>query len=329
MRVAILTIQSDNFGNRLQNYALQTVLKGLGHDVESLRRDGGLKGFIKQGARMSKLASRLIEGKDAKKAAFWDFDRKHLSFSTKKVANGCVSRDLVSSYDCFVIGSDQVWNPNFPFNSDLDYLPMVPAARKLAYAASFGVSRIENNRERIAELLNDVGSISVREKAGASIVHELTGKTPPVVLDPTLLLGAEGWVRVARMPKRFACNRPFVFKYVLGKDVNAERIAELAYARGLEIVDAFDVSLGIGPAEFVWLIAHSELVCTDSFHASVFALLHHKPLAIFERVSGGAICHHASTRCAITSGSLAIGHRRRLLGPTRFTVPIGTMLTSA
>ena len=53
--------------------------------------------------------------------------------------------------------------------------------------------------------------------------------------------------------------------------MNSERIAGLAHDGGLEVVDAFDVSLDIGSAEFVWLIAHVELVCTDSLHASVCA----------------------------------------------------------
>ena len=52
---------------------------------------------------------------------------------------------------------------------------------------------------------------------------------------------------------------------------------------------------------------HSELVCTDSFHASVFALLHHKPLAIFERVSADAdMSSRFDTLCANFG---LVGHR--------------------
>lgn len=38
MKVGILTLQSFNYGDRLQNYALQQVLLNMGHDVQSIRR---------------------------------------------------------------------------------------------------------------------------------------------------------------------------------------------------------------------------------------------------------------------------------------------------
>ncbi len=288
MKIAILTIQGDNYGNRLQNYALQTVLERLGHNAVSLQRYGGLKGFVRLRARSSRLARRLMADKHGKKASFCAFDSEYIDFSPKVVSSSHVSHGLDSAYDCFVIGSDQVWNPDFSFNSEVEYLPMVPAAKKLSYAASFGVSEIAENRERTAELLDGIGSISAREAAGAEIVRDLTGREAAVVLDPTLLLGPQDWRVVAKKPVNADCDSPYVFKYVLGNDVNGKRIDRMAQSSGLKIIDVMDPALAIGPSEFVWLIAHSELVCTDSFHASVFALLHHKPLAIFERESADA-----------------------------------------
>ncbi len=289
MRIAILTIQSINYGNRLQNYALQTVLEGLGHSVESLKREPGLKGSVKSSLLTVKRAAGLVvKHRGDKVAAFKSFDKSNVSFSKMTVSAEYVSPSLSDAYDCFVIGSDQVWNPDFDFNSDLDYLPMISVEKKVAYAASFGVDKIVSGQEETAALLNGIEYIAMREAAGARIVRELTGRDVPVVLDPTLLLDAEAWAKVAKRPKTVDCSKPFVFKYVLGNDVNGRRIEELAEARGLGIVDVMDESLSIGPSEFVWLVANSELVCTDSFHASVFALLHHKPLAIFERVCSNA-----------------------------------------
>ena len=37
------------------------------------------------------------------------------------------------------------------------------------------------------------------------------------------------------------------------------------------------------PDEFLWLIYNSKAVLTDSFHATVFSLLFHKPFCVFER----------------------------------------------
>ena len=309
MKIAIMTIQSINYGNRLQNYALQTVLDGIGHHSESLlRRPGVAAGTPKQRLRAVKREVGLaLKHRCDRRGAFAGFDKEFISFSGKVVSKDFVSAGVGDSYDCFVIGSDQVWNSDFDFTSEAEYLPMVPADKKVSYAASFGISEITENRARTAELLNDIKFTSVRENAGADIVRDLTGRKAAVVLDPTLLLGPDDWKRVSKKPAKVDCSSPFVFKYVLGNDVNERRIGQMAQDRDLVIVDVMDPSLAIGPSEFVWLIAHSELVCTDSFHASVFALLHHKPLAVFERESADA---DMSSRFDTLCGAFGlVGHR--------------------
>lgn len=307
MNTAILTIQSVNYGNRLQNYALQTVINGLGHDCQSLLRTPGFHGSLRNKAREAKRIAGSLKHRGDKLGAFRRFDNRFISFSKSTVSRDYVSPKIDASFDCFVIGSDQVWNPDFSFNSEHEYLPMVSPAKKVAYAASFGVSEILSNRARTAELLQSIRYISVREEAGARIVQDLLGIDVPVVLDPTLLLGPLEWEKVSARPDALRLDKPFAFKYVLGNDVNDTRIARLAKSRGLEVIDVMDDSLAIGPSEFVWLIAHSDLVCTDSFHASVFALLHHKPLAIYERVSSDAdMSSRFDTLC--TNFGL-IGHR--------------------
>ena len=248
-----------------------------------------------------------MEHKNEKRAAFWRFDRNYISFSAKYVAPNRVSRGLTSAYDCFVIGSDQVWNPDFDCTGETSYLPMVPKNKKISYAASFGISKVVENRERTAELLNGIASISVREAAGAEIVRDLTGRDAAVVLDPTLLLGPEDWAAVAKKPAKVDSDSPYVFKYMLGDDVNQAHIEEMAQSRGLQIIDVMNPALAIGPSEFMWLIAHSAFVCTDSFHASVFALLHHKPLSIYERVSAHADMSSRFDTLCTTFG--LVGHR--------------------
>lgn len=307
MNIAIMTIQSVNYGNRLQNYALQSVLDGLGNQAESVRRDAGFNGPFGSKMRALKRTIGMFKHRADRMAAFRRFDNNYITFSDLVISKEYVSPNLDAAYECFVIGSDQVWNPDFDFNSELEYLPMVPCGKKISYAASFGVSEIAENREGTAALLNDISAISVREAAGANIVRDLVGSDVPVVLDPTLLLGPLEWEAISITPEKLNLSRPFVFKYVLGDDVNNKRIAALAASCDYEVVDVMDESLAIGPSEFVWLIAHSSLVCTDSFHASVFALLHHKPLAIYERVSSDAdMSSRFDTLC---SNFGLIGHR--------------------
>ena len=308
MRIAILTIQSVNYGNRLQNYALQNILAGMGHHVETLHRGLGASGPVEHKLRNFKRSLGVaVKHRSDKFGAFRRFDKDFISFSGIVVSKDFVSAGVSDAFDCFVIGSDQVWNPNFDFNSEVEYLPTVPTGKKVSYAASFGVSEIVENRERTVELLDGIKAVSVREGAGADIVRDLTGREVPVVLDPTLLLGPVDWDRVSKRPSKVDCSAPYAFKYVLGDDINEGRIERMAQERGLVIIDVMDPYLANGPSEFVWLIAHSELVCTDSFHASVFALLHHKPLAIFERQGADA---DMSSRFDTLCGTFGlVGHR--------------------
>ena len=288
MKLGILTIQSVNYGNRLQNYALQHVLENYGYQVESLRRDGSIMGPLSSKVKYLKQCLGLLKHINDRNSLFREFNNRYINFSNGTATKEFISPGLLDSYSAFIIGSDQVWNPDFTFNSEFEYLPMVAPEKKIAYAASFGVSSIVSNRDETARLLNGIRSISVRESAGSNIVCDLTGRDVAVVLDPTLLLDSADWEAVSVKPKGVACDQPYLFKYVLGNDINNARIEELAASFRIAIIDVMDKSLNIGPSEFVWLISHSDLVCTDSFHASVFALLHHKPLAIFERVSTDA-----------------------------------------
>lgn len=201
--------------------------------------------------------------------------------------------ELSDRFDAFVCGSDQIWSPRC-----LDtryYLDFVKEPwKKVAYAPSFGCEQIgdEGKAKIIASLLHDFEKIAVREESGADIVEELTGKRPQVVLDPTLLLDSNVWSGLAR-PYPVG-KKPYCLFYFLGSHGGnaraAHRIAELAGLRVLEI-PVFQNRQGrpgvlgpdVGPAEFVSLVQHAELVCTDSFHGMAFSALFEKPFVPFER----------------------------------------------
>lgn len=315
--IAIMGIVSQNLGNRLQNYALQQALSAIAPDADvlTLRRayeSGVASPYRRLRRRLSPVKRALTSAMAPNRAnCFWRFDRENVRFAGDVVAReytGDLSQ-LAGRYDAFVIGSDQPWNPSFPFNSDLDYLPFVPSGKKLAYAVSFGVSKIDSRWERTAELLNGIPSISMREEAGARIVRELTGRTVPVVLDPTMLLTSSEWRAVERKPNVAAAREGgFCLKYMLGDDVNGRVVDRLAAERGLAVVDLRDHSLPVGPAEFVWLVRNAGLVCTDSFHGSVFSTLFHRPFVIFERREEGQC--DMSSRLDTLCGTFGLEHHR-------------------
>ncbi len=188
-----------------------------------------------------------------------------------------------------VIGSDQCWNPGWGLGScTFGAQCAVGVEKKIAYAASFGVCLddvLNEWRGRYANWLTGIEHIGVREFAGAEIVKALTGRDAKVVLDPTMLQKADWWSEREKRPviSGVSLDEPYCLKYVLGDDGASAKIAKRCAQEGLGLVDLTDMRLAVGPSEFLWLIHHSDLVCTDSFHATVFSLLFHKRFLVYER----------------------------------------------
>lgn len=286
MRIGIVTIHSMNLGNRLQNYALQEYLKGKGVKVETFQRTIDRRSNIK---KLKNNVSSYI--KRDKISNFRWFDKK-IHWSKDVVTKEYVSEGIGNRYDYIVAGSDQIWNPNFDFNSELDFMVFVPREKRVSYAASFGVSRIEEAFiEPFRKMISEIPHRSVREVRGQEIIKELTGLDSEVMPDPTMLLTKTKWVKAERKPA-FNVGEKFFFVYFIGqydKNVRAY-IHERAFSCGAEVVeivkDRSELDGKIGPAEFLWLIHHSEQAFTDSYHGSVLTLLlQRKYLSVFSRKS--------------------------------------------
>ena len=103
-KVGVITLFGEyNFGNRLQNYAVQEVLKKKGLDVETIKymRKANEIPVIKN----EKDANRLKKFKQFnEKIKFAD----KILFMDEEIPEG-----LAEDYDYIVLGSDQIWNYSF------------------------------------------------------------------------------------------------------------------------------------------------------------------------------------------------------------------------
>lgn len=208
---------------------------------------------------------------------------------------------VVTEYDCFICGSDQIWNWKlaFPYIYTLDFAPA--EKNKIAYAASIAsVDMPEKSRKRLEKGVSNLSSISVREKSALEIFSDEVGQRIKVVLDPTLLIDADEWRNVSRP---LQIDEPYVFCYFLGTADEPRKAAkEIAKKMGLKIVtnpyilgyytecdkDFGDIQLfNAGPQEFLSLIENASLVLTDSFHACAFSLQFQKNFYVFERKKVG------------------------------------------
>lgn len=202
-----------------------------------------------------------------------------------------IKKDLNNRYDYFIAGSDQIWNPYWLKNST-EFLQFADRNKRIAYAASFGVSEIKPDKvEMVRRGLNGIDYISVREQAGAKIVKDLTGKDVPVLVDPTLLLTAEEWERVMERPSWYR-DEKYILVYFLSKlpDKIKKDIQNLAEKYKLKIVDLMDKEnidyYCFPPSEFLYLIKNCSLMYTDSFHGTVFSILNKRPFVTFSREGG-------------------------------------------
>lgn len=312
MRVGILTIYGgSNFGNKLQNYALQQFLKDEGVDAETIRYTVSLgrkqigkrekiellrKKYFSQGAAESfwnvrsivnaKIHKDEIRRKKAERnAKFQQFEQKNIVLSNRVIQNPEDLADYSEQYDAVVVGSDQVWNPYWQGSLDAFFLDFVPRNKRIAYAPSIGVSEIpEAQKIRFQRLLNGFDRLSCREYQGCKVIHQLTGKHCQHVCDPVFLLSPEQWKKwVHQEPKKN------VVTYFLGgqSQQTHREITRFAKANNCEVVDLWSdkdhASKYAGIEEFLNYIANAKMFFTDSFHGCAFAILLKTQFVICDR----------------------------------------------
>ena len=304
MKICIVTItNSCNFGGRLQNYALQEVLKVLfpdatvhtainvASDIKPLRYPFVYRLFE---AVFSMRIAKQISDKCVrisllgKKIRFMQFNKKRITRSKYYLNKGKVRPGFALAYDFYVCGSDQIWNPDFHFSSDVEYLPSVAAEKKIAYAASFGVQHL--NKEQFDFANGNIRTfapdrISVREEAALDILQQMGVNDAVALLDPTLVLEPQKWFEVEKKTD-FSVPDRYVLIYMLG---SAEKDEAKKYAKdhGFIPIDLGDQSqydyYATGPEHFVYLIHNATAVFTDSFHAMVFSIIFKRELHIYYR----------------------------------------------
>ena len=328
-KVGIVTIHYvDNLGGVLLAYALQESVNKFGFDCCVIDYDPTpipsnawylLRAIARRFMRMPHyilnfrqfagqtiknrgvvLPPRHLHGSSGlRKKRFDSFRGKHIKLSQRHYATYESLKLNPPLCDAYICGSDQVWNPficKSPENARNEptyFLAFAPEAKRVSYAPSISIPLIpEQLREEMKHLLLGIPHLSCREKQGAELIRELTGRIAEVVLDPTLLLDCESWSRLAVMPE---IRAPYVLGYFLGEGREYRSFArELAKNQGYRLVlitrdiqDSDDPNTincsDAGPAEFLGLVKNASFVCTDSFHGTIFSINFSKPFYAFER----------------------------------------------
>lgn len=305
MRVAILTLPlHTNYGGILQCYALQTVLRRMGHKVRVLVEPqyGSSYYIIYPLAICKRIIKRYIFGK---KVDIWlaphEIVGQHIDRFIKRYIRQYKCRhwnsELVHRLDAIVVGSDQVWRPAYSQPIEQAFLSFLEDAqiKRVAYAASFGVDTCEYTRDQLeicSFLLKKFDAVSVREASGVDLCRHYFGVEAVQMLDPTLLLSADDYRTLVRK----AHTKPSkgnMLVYILDKTPEKEfLVKKIAKNKGLtpfwldspdEHQDNLPLEKQIKMPVEQWLKSFddAEFVFTDSFHGCIFSIIFRKQFLVF------------------------------------------------
>lgn len=322
MKIGILTFwkTEDNYGQLLQCYATQAYLHSLGHETFLVKAITGreynptFKGqlfsklrtlyrlspypfYLAKRATASLLYT-LAHGKlkpDITNRGFEDFRKIYLNCTPKEYTLEELTMTPPSA-DAFIVGSDQIWNTT----TGLYFLSWVKEdILKVSMAASFGSRDYSDDfGSLITPWLQRFDLITVRENSGLEICSKCGIENSHLVPDPTLLLRADDYLKIASKSR---ITQPYLFIYFLGTrtKINWKEIHAFAKSRNLKIVyvgsqgqeDKFHKE---EPTVNEWLslMTNADYVITNSFHGTVFAIQFRKQFMVLpvtgvaERMNG-------------------------------------------
>lgn len=310
-----------NYGSMLQAYATQIALDKLGYENETINISGFnseikkaknlyfAKASLTSDILLSKagmvknfLIKRIFKSKYTANSKIRE--KKFNTFSKANFRLSPVYRSKVElgnicqkKYLSVIVGSDQLWLPG---NIAADYytLNFVPqTVNTIAYATSFGQASLpKDSAAKASVFLKKIRHISVREESGQKLIKQLTGRSVPVVCDPTLLFTGDEWMAIQK--KEAIVKDRYILCYFLGNNPHHRKFAKrLKVETSCKIIAlthldeyvksdegyADSTPYDIDPADFLNLIRNAEYVCTDSFHCSVFSILYKRQFFTFRR----------------------------------------------
>ena len=295
-KIAIMTIVNSNrvpnWGSKLQNYALQTVLERMGCKVCTIN-DARL-GYNTYSFRdhwkdiahyITRYHYRAWEHGKRVRCLLWI--RRHIHYTKEVMYTDEDFGSLVPKYDFFLAGSDQIWNPLFSWYSNKEaFLQFAMPQQRLCYAPSMGVTKADFPKERKAEYkewLKDFQYLSCREAEGANIIHELTNHTVQTLLDPTLLLTTKEW---DQLYCRIFPQKHYILFYPLAevREEHRQYVERLSRQSGFPVVQIKweNRHSALSPSDFIRYVNGAVSVVTDSFHGTVFSMLYHKPITYIQ-----------------------------------------------
>lgn len=307
-KILLTTVYSGyNYGSCLQALASKLIIQSTGNECKLVKLKSLFRG---RDIRLNKVLTiiwrSLLLANNKAIATYKESYKKHLSSDSKKLFDLFIYEFLTpeevtlrqlksmgkEALACFS-GSDQIWNSSSLYVDPIYYLRFAPKEKRVALAPSFGRDFIaEYNIKKISHWINEYQFLSVREDSGVELIKNLTGRTALHLLDPTLIIRHDEWIRILNINSKK--KNKYILAYFLDEPSLAAKTMILQVKQHYECdvigipysfdnMNYCDYVLSAGPKEFVELISNAEFVLTDSFHGCAFSINMHTPFYVFER----------------------------------------------
>lgn len=284
MKIGLLTYHnSTNYGAVMQCYATCRALKELGHEVEIIN-------FCQDEKKSSRSFIFYFKMKN-----FFRFMDERYPKLTESIDNIEILKKRVMNYDCLMVGSDQVWNPQIARDKLEAYFLSFGSEgmRRVSYASSFGIGEWPEDKDDLVPVikqnLSRFNAISVREDTGRQIIADKFGLNSKVVLDPTLL--HRGYTELSG---EVVPNHQVICYLLYRSQKQLEKVKHLASLLGkkprmistIHYVKGFTYTYPPSIENWLRYMAGAEFIVTDSFHGLAFSLIYNKQFVVISPNNG-------------------------------------------
>lgn len=295
MKIGLITIfQVPNYGSLLQTFATQKVIESMGHECIVINYNYRNEDFYKkQGLKRNRIRELLLAYIPwIKSGKLYRFRKKNLNLSKLFETYEDLNNNDWSSFDLFIVGSDQVWNTKYIYGDPAFLLKFAPDnVKRISLSSSFALDSLPTEfSNAFKKELERFNALSVRELNGARIIQEQLkiNKDVFVSLDPTFLLSRSEWMN--SIPRSsFIKKKPYILLYMwtyafeprpyilrvieyFSNKLDADIIVLEGHRELQDLHRPFIDKNNSNINEFIDLFAYADLVITSSFHGTAFAI---------------------------------------------------------
>lgn len=348
MKVGLITLYNNNLGSALQCYATQRFLQYCGVECDLLNIPLPIFKMEQRAFLLKEIATRIIRQPKEIKRFYIKIKKSgtkssgltgQSSTEIKRFIHDNINinylqridfRSIAEEYDYFFTGSDQVWNGERIEYLYYYFLRFANENQRIAWAPSFGTKEITGYNKKIYQkYISEFKALSVRETSGKRILEQLVDDEVTVLSDPVCLLNRAEWENLAEHSSIKVPQSPYILMFFINppsedalKNIkefiknSREKLFACTFAYKYDGLLENCTHVDGGPADFIKLIANAKIVCTDSFHATLFSVIFHVNFFVFDRNYNST---NQSTR--ITDLLEFVGLEKRFNSTISFDIP--------